>query len=92
MLVDRERRADKKKQVSQVRGAKQDVLKRDSPLWQCPGPHASRGRGSSGESRSGVKYEACTGSARRTRNTKRSEKTDHFHVTSEARASCELAS
>ena len=24
--------------------------------------------------------------------TKRSEKTDHFHVTSEARASCELAS
>ena len=32
------------------------------------------------------------GSARRTRNTKRSEKTDHFHVTSEARASCELAS
>ena len=34
----------------------------------------------------------CTGSARRTRNTKRSEKTDHFHVTSEARASCELAS
>ena len=26
------------------------------------------------------------------RNTKRSEITDHFHVTSEARASCELAS
>ena len=34
----------------------------------------------------------CTGSARLARNTKRSEKTDHFHVTSEARASCELAS
>jgi hypothetical protein len=27
-----------------------------------------------------------------TRNTKRSEKTDHFHVTSEVRVSCELAS
>ena len=32
MLVDRERRADKKKQVSQVRGAKQEVPKCDSPL------------------------------------------------------------
>ena len=31
MLVDRERRADKKK-VSQVRGAKQDAPKRESPL------------------------------------------------------------
>ena len=32
-----------KKQVSQVRGAKQEVPKHDHPLWQCPGPHASRG-------------------------------------------------
>ena len=32
------------------------------------------------------------GGCRRTRNTRRSEKTDHFHVTLEARASCELAS
>ena len=30
-LVDRDRRADKKKQANQARGAKQNVLKRDSP-------------------------------------------------------------
>ena len=35
MLVNRERRADKKKQISQVRGAKQEVPERDLPLWQC---------------------------------------------------------
>ena len=33
-----------------------------------------------------------TGSATLARNTRRSEITDHFHVTSEARASCEHAS
>ena len=45
MLVNRERRADKKNQVSQVRGAKQEVPKRGFPRRQCPRPHAPRGRG-----------------------------------------------
>ena len=35
-------------QVSQVRGAKQDVPKCDSHLWQCPGSPRSRGRGPGG--------------------------------------------
>ena len=91
MLVDRERRAHKM-QVSQVRGAKQDVPKRESPPGQCPGPRASQGHRPCGDSRSGAKYEAFTGSAMRTRNTRRSEITDHSHVTSVARVSCELAS
>ena len=47
-LVDRERRADKKKQVSQVRSEKSSEPRCDYPLWQCPGPHAPRGRGPGG--------------------------------------------
>ena len=35
---------------------------------------------------------SCTGTARRTRNTRRSDVTDHFCVTSEARAGCEHVS
>ena len=34
----------------------------------------------------------CTGSARLARNTRRSDMTDHFYVTSEAREGCEHAS
>ena len=34
----------------------------------------------------------CTGSARRTGNTRRSDMTDHLYVTSEAREGCEHAS
>ena len=36
MLVNPERRADKKKQVSQARSAKQDVPKCDSPTMAVP--------------------------------------------------------
>ena len=63
----------------------------DFPLWQCPGSHAPRGRGPGGKSHLVPPVELrCMGSVRRTRNTKRSEKTDHFHVTSDLRGSCEL--
>ena len=51
--------------------------------WRRVGVDLHGGGGRSGSVLGGV------GEAR---NTKRSEKTDHFHVTSEARASCELAS
>ena len=56
MLVDRERRADKKKQVSQVRGAKQEVPKCDFPLWPVPRITRVPRPWTGGKSHSGVKY------------------------------------
>ena len=48
MLVDRRKACGQKKQVSQVRSAMTSESRCDHPLWQCPGPHAPRGRGPSG--------------------------------------------
>ena len=76
-----------------MRDAKQEVPKRDLPLWQCAVPRSTRAP------RAWAEWEITLWSkilsihgVGKARNTRRSEKIDHFHATSEARASCELAS
>ena len=71
-------------------GAKQEVPSVASHRRPCPGSPTSGGV--VGFVGSHALELSCTGTVRLARNTRRSEKTDHFHVTSEARASCELAS
>ena len=91
MLVDRERRADKKSRSvrSGVRNRKyQSVI---SHYGSAPDHTRPEGVGRVGDHTLEQNIKHARG-RQGLRNTRRSEITDHFHVTSEARASCELAS
>ena len=91
MLVDRERRADTKSRSvkSRVRNRTyQSVIPHCGSAPDHTRPEAVD-RVVNHTPEQNIKYAR---GRRGARNTRRGEITDHFHVTSEARASCELAS